>query len=51
VERSARFVAVFLLRHGGPVADEFSESCDRLFAGIIVAPDLCKMQLAFERIS
>jgi hypothetical protein len=35
VERSARFVAVLLLRHGGTVADEFSENRDRLFAGII----------------
>src|SRR5262249_14321783 len=35
VERSAWFVAVLLLRHGGTVADEFSENRDRLFAGIV----------------
>ena len=35
VERSAWFVAVLLLRHGGTVADEFSKNRDRLFAGIV----------------
>src|SRR3974377_1330127 len=35
MERSARFVAVLLLRHGGSVAAEFSENRDRLFAGIV----------------
>jgi hypothetical protein len=35
MERSARFVAVLLLRHGGSVADEFSENRDRRFAGTV----------------
>jgi hypothetical protein len=35
VERSAWFVAVLLLRHGGTVANEFSKNRDRLFAGIV----------------
>ena len=35
MERSARFVAVLLLRHGGRVADEFSENRDRRFAGTV----------------
>ena len=34
MERSARFVALLLLRHGG-VADEFSEDRDRLLAGTV----------------
>jgi hypothetical protein len=35
MESSARFVAVLLLRHGGVVANEFSENRDRLFAGTV----------------
>src|SRR6516225_6420001 len=35
MERSARFVAVLLLRHGGSAAAEFSENRDRLFAGVV----------------
>ena len=35
MERSARFVAVLPLRHGGTVANEFSKNRDRLFAGIV----------------
>ena len=35
MERSARFVAVLLLRHSGSVAAEFSENRDRLFADIV----------------
>src|SRR3974390_2389310 len=35
MERSARFVAVLLLYHGGSVADQFSKNRDRLFAGTV----------------
>src|SRR5215470_16405469 len=38
MERSARFVAVLLLRHSGSVAAEFSENRDRLFADIVERP-------------
>src|SRR3974377_1254028 len=35
MESSARFVAVLLLRHGGIVADDFSENRYRFFASIV----------------
>jgi hypothetical protein len=48
VERSAWFVAVLLLRHGGTVANEFSKNRDRLFADSSLPASLMHINKNFE---